>query len=149
MFLYELFFFGLDGQGLINVRPDKDGGHGAEGGSDPVDHKVLGRRVPSATELQGGGQDRVEVPAAGGEGKANHGRGNEAVDGGGVLRLALGNDARSQTADQGGDSLDDRAVEDGHGEISRADVVYGGVGPAHMGFSNLQLPQQLDHPRID
>ena len=99
-----------------------------------------------ATELEGGGEDGVEVPAAGGEGEADHGRGHEAVDCGGVLGFPLGDDAGAKAADERGDGLDDCAVEDGDGEVGGADVVDGGVGAADVRLGDFQLPQHLDHP---
>jgi hypothetical protein len=35
-------------------------------------------------------------------------------------------------------------VEDGHGQVGRADVVDGGVGAALVGLSNFQRPENLN-----
>ena len=119
------------------MRPDVDRSQRAERRADPVDDKVLHGRVAAAAKLERGGQHRVEVAAAGREGQAHHAGGDEAVDGGGILGLLLGDEPRAEATDEGGRALDNGAVEDGDSEVGRADVVDGGVGAALVGLSNL------------
>ena len=109
----------------------------------------LHRGVAPASELEGGCEDGVEVATAGGERRAHHRGGDEAVDGrcvpsgyskllkrmieeGGkcitfgiedckiLLRFFESNKTRSKTTDEGGNSLDDRAVQNGYGQVRRA-----------------------------
>ena len=110
----------------------------------------LHRGVAPASELEGGCEDGVEVATAGGERRAHHRGGDEAVDGrcvpsgyskllkrrigeGGkyisfgiedckinLLRFFESNKTRSKTTDEGGNSFDDRAVQNGYGQVRRA-----------------------------
>lgn len=109
----------------------------------------LHRGVAPASKLEGGCEDGVEVAAAGGERRAHHRGGDEAVDGrcvpsgysklskrrigeGGeyiafgigdcqiLLRIFKSNKTRSKTTDEGGNSFDDRAVQNGYGQVRRA-----------------------------
>ena len=79
---------------MLNVGPGVNAGDGAEGGSNPVDDEELHRGVAATPELEAGGEDGVEVAPGGGEGGAHHGRGHEAVDGGGVLGLLHGDEPK-------------------------------------------------------
>lgn len=133
--------------GLFNMRPDGEGGEGAEAGSHPVDNKVLHRGVAPASELEGGCEDGVEVAAAGGERRAHHRGGDEAVDGRCVLRFFESNKTRSKTTDEGGNSLDDRAVQNGYGQVRRAHIVNCGVGATNMGLGDFETPKNLNHPK--
>ena len=104
----------LDLDGLLNVRPGVNARNSTEGGTDPVDDEELHGGVAAAAELESGGEDGVEVAAAGAEGRAHHAGGHEAVDSHGVLRLLHGDQPRADPAHPGGHSLDNGTVEDRH-----------------------------------
>ena len=108
----SLFFLDLDS--LFHVRPGVNAGNGPERGPDPVDDEELHGGVAAAAELEAGGEDGVEVAAAGAEGRADHAGGHEAVDSHGVLRLLHGDQPRADPAHPGGHSLDNGTVEDRH-----------------------------------
>ena len=110
--------------------------------------------MPAAPELQSCSEDGVEVTPGGGEGGADHAGGHEAVDGHGVLRLLHADEPGADPADPGGHTFDDGSVQDGDGQVSRADVVDGGVGSSHVSLGNLNAPENLNkaehgHPTDD
>lgn len=129
---------------LLHVRPNVDGADRAQAGADPVDNEVLDRRVTSASELERGGQYRVEVAAAGAERQAHHARRDKAVDRRRVLGLLQWNQSGAETAHKRGHALDDCPMEHWHRQIRRADIVDSRVGTADMSFSNLKRPQNLN-----
>ncbi len=107
------------------MRPYVDRRERAQRRSNPVDDKVLHRGVTAASKLQRRGENGIEVAAARREGGADEARRDEAVDGGGVPGLLLGDEAGAEAAEEGGGALDERPVKDGHGEVGGADVVDG------------------------
>ena len=104
----------LDLDGLLDVRPGVNARNSTEGGTEPVDDEELHGGVAAAAELEAGGEDGVEVAAAGAEGRADHAGRHEAVNSHGVLRLLHGDQPRADPAHPGGHSLDNGTVEDRH-----------------------------------
>ena len=110
--------------------------------------------MAAAAELQTGGEDGVEVTPGGGEGGTDHAGGHEAVDGNGVLRLLHADEPGADPADPGGHTFDDGSVQDGDGQVGRADVVDSGVGSSNVSLGNLNAPEDLNnaehsHPTDD
>ena len=72
----------------------------------------------------------------------------------GVLRLLHADQPGADPADPGGHTFDDGSVQDRDGQVSRADVVDGGVGSSNVSLGNLNAPEDLNktehgHPTDD
>ena len=100
--------------------------------------------MATAAELQASGEDWVEVTSGSAEGRADHAGGHEAIDCHGVLWLLHADQPGADPADPGGHTFDDGSVQDGDGQVSRADVVDGGVGSSHVSLGNLNAPEDLN-----
>ena len=136
------------------MRPGVNAWYGPQARSDPINNEELHGSVTAAPELQSCGEDGVEVTPGGGEGRTDHAGGHKAVNGHGVLRLLHADEPGADPADPGGDPFDDGPVQDRNSQISRADVVDGGVGSSDVSLGNLNAPEDLNeaehsHPTDD
>jgi len=131
---------------FFDVRPNGERGDRTKTGAHPVDNKVLHGGVAPAPELEGGGEDGVEVAPAGREGGAHHRGRDEAVNRSRVLRFFESNEPGSKTTNESGDSLDDCSVQHRHSQVSGAHIVDCRVRATNMSLCNFKRPKNLNHP---